>query len=116
MILATSLNSGVTLAVVFSFIAMLAQLGTIYALIHTRHKEATDKEVSEARLIGDVKAQIGEIKTSFDFLFRSVDATNKTVEKSDRKLDNALSMLSEQGARLNDLERRVERLEGKENG
>lgn len=113
--IAANLNSSMTLSVVFSFFAMLAQLGTIYALIHTRQKEATDKEVSEAKLIGDVKAQIGEIKTGLDFLFKSVDSTNKTVEKSDYKLDNALGMLSEQGARLNDLERRVDRLEGKNN-
>lgn len=114
--IAVNLNSSMTLSVAFSFFAMLAQLGTIYALIHTRQKEATDKEVSEAKLIGDVKAQIGEIKTGLDFLFKSVDSTNKTVEKSDYKLDNALSMLTEQGARLNDLERRVDRLEGKNNG
>lgn len=110
-----NLNSTVTLAVIFSFIAMVTQLGTLYTTIHNRHKEGTDKAVKDAVITGEIKAQLAEFKAEFKselgFLSKSVDATNKTVEKTDSKIDDVLRKVDKQDARLDELERRVSKLE-----
>lgn len=110
-----NLNSSVTLAVVFSFVAMIAQFGTIYVIIHNRHREGTDKEVKDAVITGEIKAQLAEFKAEFKselgFLSKSVDATSRTVEKTDSKVDDVLRKVDKQDARLSDLERRVSKLE-----
>lgn len=99
------LDSHVTLAVIFSFIAMLGQGFSIYAILHTHTKEGTEKEVKMATVFG-------KLDTKLDFLSQRVDGISRNVEKSDQKLDDIANTLVRQDERLDNLEKRIEKLEG----
>lgn len=110
-------SSVFSLESLFSILALLGQCLTIYVVIHNRQKEGTDKAVKDAVITGEIKAQLAEFKAEFKaelgFLSKSVDATNKTVEKTDSKVDDVLHKVDKQDARLTDLEYRVAKLEDK---
>ena len=107
-----SLDSHVTLAVVFSFIAMIGQAVGIWANFHSRNKEGTEKEVKVATLFS-------RLDTKLDFLSQRVESINRSVEKQDSKLDEISIHLSRNDERLNhldqkveDISKRLDRLEG----
>lgn len=109
-----NLDSHITLAVVFSFIAMLGQAVSIYAIIHTRAKEGQVKEVEMTR-------NFTRLEVKMDTYNSRLDNIDRTVEKSDKKLDEVSNHLTRTDERINnlydgmdDLRRRVSVLEGKE--
>lgn len=108
-----SLNSTITLAVVFSFFALLGQAFSIYAIIHSRTKESQDKD-------GDMIRNFTRLEVKMDATNQRIENIDKTVEKSDAKLDDINNHLTRTDERVNglhevvsDLRKRVELLEGR---
>ncbi len=107
------LDSHVTLAVVFSFISMIGVIVSIYATMHTRSRESTEKEV-------DMTKNFTRLEVKLDSFNQRIDNINRNVEKSDAKLDEISDRLSRTDERINtlfkysdDFRQRLNKLEGK---
>jgi peptidoglycan hydrolase CwlO-like protein len=107
-----SLNSTITLAVVFSFFALLGQAFSIYAIVHSRTKESHDKDSEMVR-------NFTRLEVKLDTFNQRIDNIEKTVEKSDGKLDDINNHMTRTDERINslqevvsDLKSRVSKLEG----
>ncbi len=108
-----NLDSHVTLAVVFSFFAMLGQGFSIYAIIHSRNKEGHEKD-------NEMVKNFTRLEVKMDSYNSRIDSIDKTVEKSDAKLDEINNHMTRTDERVNslheavsDLKKRVETLEGR---
>ena len=108
-------SNTITIDFILSMFTLLTQAVTIYVVVHNRQQEGTSKAVKDATIVGEVKAQLAEfkaeVKAELGFLSKSVDSTSRTVEKTDKKIDNALEVLGKQDVRITNLEQRMSKLE-----
>lgn len=107
------LGSQVALKDILSFLTVAGQLLAIYVIVHNRTKENQDKD---SKMIENFT----RIEVKLDSYNRRIDSIEKTVEKSDAKLDDINNHMTRTDERVNglhevvsDLRRRVETLEGR---
>jgi peptidoglycan hydrolase CwlO-like protein len=107
------LGSQVSIGNLLTLITVAGQLLAIYAVLHNRNNESHDKD---SKMIENFT----RIEVKLDSYNRRIDSIEKTVEKSDAKLDDINNHMTRTDERVNglhevvnDLRKRVESLEGR---
>lgn len=107
-------NTSIAIVVIFGIITAISQGFAIYAIIHSKGKEDTSKEVN-------MTANFTRLEVKLDGVNQRIENINRNVEKSDSKLDEISDRLSRTDERINtlfkysdDFRKRLDRLEGKE--
>ena len=91
-----NLDSHITLAVIFSFIAMVGNGFSIYAIVHTRNKEGQEKEVEMTKNFTRLEVKMDAQKTSTENIGR-------TVEKMDNKQEELINRVTRQDEAVKNL-------------
>lgn len=107
------LDSHVTLAVVFSFLAMLSNIAGIYIAFHTRATENTKKEVANAEEFVKVNFKLDEFCQRLAAIDKNTDKTTDIVSKTQVEIMEIKHTLTDHAKILESHEDRLNKLEGK---
>lgn len=107
------LDSNVTLAVVFSFLAMISNIIGIYATFHSKTVENTKKEVATAEEFVKVNFKLDEFCRQLSDINKNTDKTTELVAKIQSELIDIKHTLTDHERILIEHENRLDRLEGK---
>jgi len=110
------LDSHITLAVVFSFLAMIGNLVGIYATFHARSTENTKKEVANAEEFVKVNFKLDQTCQRLAAIDKNTDKTTEIVGKIQTELVDIKHTLTDHEKILIEHENRLDRLEEKHNG
>ena len=110
------LDSHVTLAVVFSFLAMIGNLVGIYATFHAKQTETTKEKVANAEEFVKVNLKLDQTCQRLMLIEKNTDKTTEVVSKIQTDLVDIKHTLTDHEKILIEHENRLDRLEGKHNG
>lgn len=110
------LDSHVTLAVVFSFVAMIGNIVGIYAIFHTRQDETTKEKVANAEEFVKVNLKLDQTCQRLMMIEKNTDKTTEVVGKMQTDLVDIKHTLTDHEKLLIQHENRLDRLEEKTNG
>ena len=102
-----SLDSHITLAVIFSFISMIGTLGSIYAIIHSKQNEDTTREVSDAKEFLKINMKLDEFCRQLSTLAKNSDKTSDTLAVLQQHIVKIDGRLSEFDRRITDIEEKI---------
>ena len=108
-----SLDSHVTLAVIFSFVSMLGTLGSIYVIIHGRQNEDTNKEVANVEQFVKINYKLDELCRNQATLVKNSEKTTEVVGEIQKELVGIKHTLTDHEKTLIEHENRLNKLENK---
>lgn len=99
-----SLDSHITLAVIFSFFGMLGQGFSIYAIVHSKQTEDTNKEITNVEQFVAINYKLDEVCRNQAALMKNSDKTTEIVTDIQKELISINHTLDDHESRITRLE------------